>query len=144
MKHCLRLSCLLMAPAIVAAPSCDAPNRNANEDIAALSRELMVELPKGTRVLGVERQHGLDDMTRAKIELGRNEFEPLLLRLPMARDTFSKGKSRLGADSGFWNPGATPGIRYAQSPLPEGRALHVGYAANSPGTVVIFIVNHGT
>jgi hypothetical protein len=142
MRHQIRLLPRLLVGAFVL--SCSSSNEHATRDIGLLSRDLMVELPKGAHVVGVEWQHGLDDMTRVKVVLSRHDFELLLPRLPMARDAFARGKGRLGSDSGFWNPGATPGIRSAQAVLPEGRALHVGYAASSSDTFVVFIVNHGT
>ena len=133
---------LLLVP--VALLVCCTSSKRMDTDIASLSHELMVPLPSDARVLGVERQSGLDDMVRAKVEMSRAAFDRILAQLPMARASFSRGKGRLGADHGFWNPGATPDIRYAQAPLAEGRVLHVGYADSSHDRVVLFIVNHGT
>lgn len=119
--------------------------RSTTLDLDSLSRELQVSLPKGTRVLGVDRERGgIDGMVCAKLEVSREDFDQMLSSLPFTTDKFRNGAGRLGADSGFWNPHATPGIRYAQTRTAEGRALHLGYAEAGQGRVVLFVKNHGT
>lgn len=68
----------------------------------------------------------------------------MLSSVPLAADGFGAGAGRLGADAGFWDPHATPGLRYAQTRLADGRALHVGYAEKEHGQVVLFVMSHGT
>lgn len=121
-----------------------AAERSTSVDLDALSRDLQITLPKDVRVLGLSRESGIDDMVRAKLEVSREEFEQMRSSLPMTLEGFRPGAGRLGADSGFWAPHATPGIRYAQVRLPEGRALHIGYAETGQGRVVLFVMNHGT
>lgn len=118
--------------------------RSPTVDLDTLSRELQLSLPKGTRVLGVDRESGIDDMVRAKVEVSRDDLAQMLAPLPLTTDKFRAGAGRLGSDGGFWNPHATPGIRYAQMRLSGGRALHVGYADAGQDRVVLFLMNHGT
>jgi hypothetical protein len=121
-----------------------ARERSTSVDLDALSRELQVALPKNTRVLGVNREHGIDDMVRAKIEVSRDDFNQMLSSLSLTLDKFRSGVGRLGADAGFWDPHATPGVRYAHTRLSGGRALHVGYAETGQARVLLFVMNHGT
>jgi hypothetical protein len=103
----------------------------------------MVPIPPEAVVLGVDRQEGMDDMVRAKIEVSRSDFAKLAAALPMSEESFSRGPGRLGSDSGFWNPRSTSGVRSAQVVLPNGRALHVGFADGKADTVLVFVMNHG-
>jgi hypothetical protein len=139
----MRSLLVLIATMTVPAPGCSA-ERSTTMDLVLLSRELQVSLPNGTRILGVDRESGIDDMVRAKLEVSREDFDELMASIPLMADKFIAGAGRLGSDGGFWNPRATPGIRYAQRRLPGGRALHVGYADAGQGRVVLFLINHGT
>jgi hypothetical protein len=122
---------------------CTPKKEDPMNDIATLSRELMVHIPVGATVLGVDRERGHDDMVRAKFEIDRASFDTFVTSLPMASDMFSRGPGRLGSDAGYWNPKSTPGIRSAQVILPSGRGLHVGFADSGDGGVVVFVMNHG-
>jgi hypothetical protein len=139
----MRCALAVVAAVTTVAAGCSA-ERSTTLDLGSLSRELQVSLPIRTRILGVDRESGIDDMVRAKLEVSHQEFDQILASLPLTTDTFRATAGRLGSDAGFWNPHATQGIRYAQTRLPGGRALHVGYADAGQGRVVLFLMNHGT
>jgi hypothetical protein len=117
--------------------------RNGADDLKALGQELGVSLPPDAKIVGVDRQAGMDDMIRAKVELSPGSFASIADQLPVKGEQLTRGPGRLGADHEFWNPHATPGVRSGQVQLPGARVLHIGLA-EYPDKVVLFVLNHGT
>jgi hypothetical protein len=115
-----------------------------NMDPTQLSRELSLLLPPTTKVLGIQRERGIDDMIRAKLEMNTADWRQLLSVAPFReQDMSSENRAYLGRDSGWWDPGAAKGLKAVQVVLPGPRALNVGVAPGS-GTVIVYVVNHGT
>jgi hypothetical protein len=112
-------------------------------DLKFLSKELGVPIPADAKVLGVHRESGMDDLTCAKFLITRQAFVHVAAILPVRPEAFRPGVGRLGSDFDFWNPHATPGLRWAQAPLPDARSLTIGIADSTDG-VILFLVNHGT
>lgn len=114
-------------------------------DTLALGQELSVTLPPSTRVIGVERENGMDDLIGAKLEISESEWPGFIASTPIQPDAFRPGsRGMLGDDHGFWDPEKAPGLRTAQAVLPGARALNIGVSAAVNGTVLVYIVNHGT
>ena len=121
-------------------------NTSAQDEVAVavLSKELGMSLPASIRVLGVERQEGMDDIVRAKLEMPRAVFEANAKSLPLEPSKLRPGVGRLGTDRGFWNPGHYQDIRSGSAMREGARAFHLGIASRPDDTVVVFIVSHGT
>lgn len=135
--------------ALTAAPSCHGKGRDTMTqrpyDPVALGYELNVPLPPSTRVIGVERENGMDDLVSAKLEMAESEWPGFLASTPIQVDAFRPGaRGMLGQDHGFWDPHRAAGLKTAQAPLPGARYLTVGVTAAVNGTVRVYIVNHGT
>jgi len=119
------------------------PSKN-EVDLDALAKELGVALPPTTRVLGVDRQEGRDDMVRAKLEVPKTDFEEAGNRWPIDLEKLRPGVGRLGVDRGFWNPSQYQELRSASAIVEGARGLHVGVASSGEGPVIVFVINHGT
>lgn len=135
--------------ALAAAPSCHGKGRDTMTkrscDPVALGHELNVPLPPSTRVVGVERENGMDDLVSAKLEMAESEWPVFLASTPIQPDAFRPGpRGMLGEDHGFWDPHQAAGLKTAQAPLPGARWLNIGVSSAVNGTVVVYIVNHGT
>jgi hypothetical protein len=113
------------------------------KDLATLEKEVGIPLPADTRVLWVERQSGMDDMVRTKLQMSRRAFATLADKLPVKPKDLRPGAGRLGTDREGWDPHATPGLRSGQAALDDGRYLNVG-VADDGATVTVFLMNHGT
>jgi hypothetical protein len=109
----------------------------------AVEQVLRISLPADTEILLFERESGLDDMLRAKIEMSRTSYLTLAQRLPVPVASMTRGAGRLSADNGAWNPRSTPHLISGQVARAEGRYLNVGVAESSE-RVTLFIVEHGT
>ena len=142
-----RLTSILFA--LAAAPGCQGKRQEAMThrpyDIVELGRELNVTLPPNTRVIGVERENGMDDLVGAKVEIPDSDWPSFIASTPIKANSFRPGeRGLLGEDHGFWDPNQAPGLRTAQATLPGVRALNIGVCTPSNGFVVLYIVNHGT
>ena len=116
-----------------------------SESVTDLGRELHVTFPPSTRVIGVERENGMDDLVRAKVQIAEGDWSQFLGTTPIKSDSFRPGpRGFLGQDHGFWDPHQAAGLRSAQAILPGQRALNVGVTTPSDGKLTLYIVNHGT
>jgi hypothetical protein len=114
-------------------------------NVVELGRELNVSLPPSARVIGVEREEGMDDRIGVKLEIPQDDWPRFIASTPIDADAFDPGaRGMLGQDHGFWDPHQAPGLRTAQAPLPGARYLNIGVSAPTNGFVVVYIVNHGT
>lgn len=114
-----------------------------SDDRAAIEKVLGFDLPESAQILMLDRQVGIDDMLRAKIEMPRSSFDAVAQRLPVPLDGMSSGPGRLSADKGLWNPRSTPHIKSGQVARPGGRFVNIG-VAQSDERVTLFVVEHGT
>lgn len=135
--------------ALAAAPGCHGKGREAmthrSYNLVELGRELSVSLPASARVIGVEREEGMDDRIGAKLEIPQSDWPSFIASTPIEADAFDSGpRGMLGQDHGFWDPHQAPGLRTAQASLPGARYLNIGVSAPTNGIVIVYIVNHGT
>jgi|GEM_PF-5825914 len=112
-------------------------------DKDAIEKVLGFVLPDDATVLLIERESGIDDMLRAKVEMSRVSFMSLAPRLPVPMTSMTRGPGRLSADKGDWNPRGTPGVKSGQVALAAGRYLNIGVAESSE-RVTLFVLEHGT
>ena len=113
--------------------------------LADVGRELGVTFPAGTKLIGVDREEGMDDLVGAKVEMKRADWPAFIASTPIKPGAFRPGnRGLLGTDRGFWNPGAYAGLRTAQAQLAGARALNVGYDESDQEIIAVFVVNHGT
>jgi hypothetical protein len=89
--------------------------------------------PTAARLIGVHREWGIDDLIAAKVEMPVSEWPTFLAKTPIERDRFSPGEQGLlGPDDGFWDPHQAKVLRTAQTLLPGGRTLNIGYDDTAP------------
>ena len=112
---------------------------------AALGSELGVKFPASARLIGVEREDGMDDMTRAKVAIAPADLSAFLASTPLAPSAFAPGSGGfLFGNQDWWDPNSALHLRAAQARLPSARVLNIGIDDGRPGVVFLYIVNHGT
>jgi hypothetical protein len=110
-----------------------------------LAREVGVTFPASAGLIGVARERGIDDMVMFKVEMSSNDLPSFMAALPVPNDAFEPGEgSLLGPDQGFWDPRSAAHLRTGQVIVKNQRALNIGIGDGRPGTVAIYVVNHGT
>jgi hypothetical protein len=108
-----------------------------------LSRELKLTFPPSTRLVGVDREQGMDDRIRVKVEMNSADVEAFLAQTSIAPSSFRSGaRGRLGLDSDFWDPSKASKLR-TSSGLREHRVLNIGIDETRPDVTALFIVDHG-
>jgi hypothetical protein len=112
---------------------------------ATIGRELGLTFPPGTRLLGVAREQGIDDLVELKVEMKAADVESFVAHSAVRPTDFRPGERGLfGPDQGWWDPNRALRLRSAQANLPKGRFLNIGVADGSGDMAVVYIVNHGT
>lgn len=115
------------------------------ETLAALSTELRLQFPPSTRLIGVRRSHGMDDIVRVKLEMASGELPWLVAQTQIDPGAFYPGtRGLLGSDKDFWNPHQAPALRTGQAKRPDARALNLGIDDSRPDVAVVYLVEHGT
>jgi hypothetical protein len=155
---CAQLAAALLLPTLVlTAASCreDEPSNGKGRDrsdatqpaetLGELAREAGVRLPAAARLIGVAREHGMDDLLRFKVEIPASDLAAFLATSPVPSEAFEAGeRGLLGPDQGFWDPRRAQRLRTGQQILPGERALNIGIDDGRPDVVSIYVVNHGT
>jgi hypothetical protein len=113
--------------------------------VSQLGKELGLEFPPSTRVLGVLRSNGMDDAVRVKLELAASELPAFLERTQIDGAAFRPGtRGMLGPDKDFWDPHQSQSLRTAQVARPNARSLNVGIDDSQGDRVVAYLMEHGT
>lgn len=112
-------------------------------DNEVVTKVLGFALPADAKIVLIERESGIDDMLRVKVEMSRASFTEVAQHLPVPATRMTRGAGRLSADKGEWNPRATPGVKSGQIARAEGRYLNIG-VAESNDRVTLFVMEHGT
>jgi hypothetical protein len=115
------------------------------ESLASLGTELSIQFPPSTRLIGVRRSHGMDDIVRIKLELAPEDLDSLIAQTQIDPRSFAPGTGGLlGSDKDFWDPHSAPALRTAQAKRPDARALNLGIDDSRPAVAVVYLVEHGT
>jgi hypothetical protein len=142
-----RRALLLAALAVVAIGCRDkgtVMNRQAPSDsLGSIARELKLTFPASTRLVGVDREQGMDDRIRVKVEMTPADVAAFLGQTSIEPSSFRPGaRGRLGLDSGFWDPSRAANLRTA-SVERDNRVLNIGLDETHPDATAVFIVDHG-
>lgn len=133
---------LLLLLALLQACQCESAPPDTLELVA---HEVALSFPPGSRLLGVERERGIDDLIAAKVEIPAAAWPTFLASTPIDSTRFEPGEhGHLGPDHGFWDPHKAANLRTAQARLPDARVLNLGYDDSHPPVMIVYIVNHGT
>jgi hypothetical protein len=121
----------------------------APESIESIGKEVAVAFPASTKLIGVHRERGADDLIAVKVEMPTGAWPEFLASTPfdpMSFPTIFRPGERglLGPDEGFWDPHRARNLRTAATSLPSSRVLNLGYDDSRGGVVVVYLVNHGT
>ena len=112
--------------------------------VSELAREAGLTLPPSSRLLGVWRENGIDDLLMFKVELPRLDLASFLATCPVPADAFEEGSAGfLGPDQGLWDPSKAAHLRTGQI-VRDSSATNVGIDDGRPDGVILYIVNHGT
>ena len=112
--------------------------------LAELGAEVGLAFPPSSRLLGVSRENGMDDLVMFKVELPRRDLASFLATCPVPADAFEEGSAGfLGPDEGFWDPGKARHLRTGQI-MRNTRATNIGVDDGRPDVAILYIVNHGT
>jgi|GEM_PF-2560649 len=111
--------------------------------VTSIDQKLGIKLPKGTEVLGVETEAGIDDAIRAKLRVPASSGAEFLGDCPVKR--FRQGGANLlGPDHGFWDPHRATMLRSGEVTLQSGRALLVAIDESSSDAIIVFAMNYST
>jgi hypothetical protein len=123
-------------------------NRNARktaqESLPMLAGEIGVTFPPETRLVGVRREHGIDDFVALKLRVPAAALPSFVSDLPFGEDDFRPGDQAVfGETRGFWDPAEARFERYVEGRVAS-RALQIGIATAENGWVAVYIVCFGT
>jgi hypothetical protein len=114
-----------------------------SDSLGDMSRELKLTFPASTRLVGVDREQGMDDRVRVKVEMSPTDVDSFMAQTSIESSSFRPGaRGRLGMDSGFWDPSKATRLRTA-SVLREHRVLNIGIDETRTDVTALFIVDHG-
>ncbi|MDB4972855.1 MAG: hypothetical protein JWN48_1196 [Myxococcaceae bacterium] len=113
-----------------------------HESLADLSAEVGLAFPAGTRLLGVHRESGIDDLLAVKVELSERHLDSLLHGSSLAQEQLQPSSGSVCTD--VWQEKRLTGLRTAQASLPDARVLDVGVRPEGNGVITVFIANFGT
>lgn len=122
-----------------------ATKSNPEETLESVGKEVGLTFPAGTKLVGVHRERGADDLIAVKVEMPAAKWPRFLASTPIDSSLFRPGeRGLLGPDDGFWDPHKASALRTAEASLPQGRVLDLGYDDSRGQWVTVYIVNHGT
>lgn len=109
-----------------------------------LGREAGLTFPASARLIGFNRENGMDDYLQFKVEIDAADFPKFQASSPIPDAAMKPGVGGLlGPDDGFWDPNRPKNLRTGQKSLPNARVLNIGVAEHG-AKVWLYIVNHGT
>jgi hypothetical protein len=115
------------------------------DTLESVGKEIALAFPASTKLIGVHRESGMDDLIAVKVEIAAADWPGFLARTPIDPKLFSPGeRGLLGPDDGFWDPHKAKNLRTAEAPLPNARVLNLGYDDSGGNVVVVYLINHGT
>jgi hypothetical protein len=109
-----------------------------------LGREVGLVFPASARLIGFNRENGIDDYLQFKVEIDAGDLPKFQASSPIPEAAMEPGEGGLlGPDQGFWDPNRSKNLRTGQKSLPNARALNIGIAEHG-AKASLYIVNHGT
>jgi len=116
----------------------------ASASLDDLGREVGLTFPASARLIGFNRENGMDDYLQFKVEIDAPDLPNFQASSPIPEAAMEPGeRGLLGPDQGFWDPSRAKNLRTGQKSLPNARALNIGLAKNG-AKASLYIVNHGT
>jgi hypothetical protein len=143
-RHVFLAACALIG--IAACKSKGAQGaRQAEETLASVGQEVGLVFPAGSKLVGVHRERGADDLMAVKVEMPAAAWPTFVATTPIDPTLFRTGeRGLLGPDDGFWDPHRCKNLRTAEAPLPHARVLNLGYDDSRGSVFSVYVVNHGT
>jgi hypothetical protein len=119
--------------------------REMQETLGSAGKEVGLVFPAGSKLVGVHRERGIDDLVAVKVEMPASEWPGFVAQTPIDPALFRPGeRGLLGPDDGSWDPHKARNLRTAQAALPGARVLNLGYDDSRGSVLAVFVVNHGT
>jgi hypothetical protein len=113
-------------------------------NLTDLAHEVGLTFPPSARLIGQDREAGMDDYLQFKVEIDVSDLTAFEASSPIPAQAMEPGAGgRMGPDHDFWDPHRAASLRTGQKSLPGARVLNIGIA-ESGNEVALYIVNHGT
>ncbi|HMP81372.1 MAG TPA: hypothetical protein PKA41_01545 [Verrucomicrobiota bacterium] len=115
--------------------------------LAECSQRMNVRFSTNTVALGFKKETGgMDDAIFLKVRMPVAEVEEFIAASPLANQQFGGLATLPGANTmpWWWNFTRKGKIRYAQTRLPKGEALHILIDAESDFSAIVYLVWHQT
>ena len=113
------------------------------ETLQSVGKEVGLVFPDGSKLVGVHRERGADDLIAAKVEMPAAEWPGFVAQTSIDPALFRSGeRGLLGPDDGFWDPHKAKNLRTAEAALPHARVLNLGYDDSRGSVLSVFVVNH--
>ena len=113
-------------------------------DIDKLGKQLELQLPPGTQVVGMETESGgPDDAIFVKLRVPRAHAEQFIRDCGVTRFR-SDAAVQLGPDRGFWDPHQVKALQVGRVPMQTTRGMVIGVDDSHPDALVVYVLNHGT
>jgi hypothetical protein len=116
--------------------------------IVECSQHMGIYFSTNTIPLGYKKMTGgMDDALFLKVRIPHNEVGAFIAASPLARESFDELAALPGANSlapWWWNFMRKRQVRYGQTSLPKGEALHMLIDPESESSVIVYLVWHQT
>jgi hypothetical protein len=123
--------------------SCNERAKPEAGELGVLGQQVGFAFPAGTRLVGVERFSGMDDMVRFKVAIPRVAWPSFQKALPIQPTEMAAGAGRLGPNRDWWDP-RRPNLRSGYKQRPGARAIRIGVDDSDPVLVTLYIEEQGT
>jgi hypothetical protein len=111
--------------------------------LSDLAKQIGVEFPPGSDLIGSEQDSGIDRAVQAKVAIPPSALATFLERLKLTGENFSEDdRYLLGENAGWWDPAGTYPLPTAQISLAPSRYLNVGLDRRDPRHVVLYLMWH--
>lgn len=113
-------------------------------DVDKVGKQLGLQLPSGTQVVGMETESGgPDGAIFVKLQVPGAHSEQFIRNCGVTR--FESGLADLlGPDRGFWDPHQAKTLKVGDVPVHSTRAMVIGLDDSRTDALVVYVVNHGT
>ena len=102
MQTCWSRAFAVIIVALVTGLAACKPKAVQAESLAAIGKEVGLTFPSGTKLAGVHRERGVDDLVAVKVEIAAADWPAFLARAPVNANLIRPSeRDLLGPDEGF-------------------------------------------
>lgn len=108
-------------------------------ELLVVSKETGLKFPIGSRLLGVTRERGMENILQAKVEIPEGRIDEFFEAAPIKRDSLTRRRSLFNPGDSFFEPSMEAGILSSQAQV-NGHALSIGLLDARDGLVPVLIL----